>query len=187
MARIKLKIASKFETLEGVTRRVKAGLQGPAFEIVKRAAERTADEEFSRGAFAQPQGGFKAWKPRHPLSKKRGPLLGGVGGSIRRSWQIRPTGRFRVVFASRHPGAAVHRGSARGGPRETTTRIMPKRFDVDGRPLMWRALARKGIFMSPAKLARRGVVVPSRPHLGPSRRLRRRVNQGLRRFLITGR
>lgn len=187
MATLGFKITARFETLAGVTRRVKAGLQGPAFEIVRRAAERTADEEFSRGAFAQPQGGFKAWKPRHPLSKERGPLLGGVSGAIRRSWQIRPTGRFQVVFASKRPDAAVHRGSARGGPRETSTRIMPKRFGVDGRPLMWHALIRKGIVMSPAKLARSGVVVPSRPHLGPSRRLRRRVNQGLRRFLITGR
>lgn len=187
MARIETRIVSQFETLEGVTRRVGEGFKGRAFDSTKRAAERTADDEFRQGAFALPGGGFKKWKPRHPLSKKRGPLLGGVAGQIRKSWQARPTGRFRVVYASKHPGAAVHRGSARGGPRETSTRIMPKRFGPGGRPLMWGALARKGIFVNADRLAKRGVVVPSRPHLGPSKLLRRRVSEGLRSYWISGR
>lgn len=187
MARIAFKITSRNEVLAGVTRRVKAGFKGPVYEAGKRAMTETLDEEFRRQSFATRGGGFKVWKRRHPLSKKTGPLLGGVGGRVHKSWTFAPSQKYRLVMRSRLPDAAVHRGSTRGGPRETTTRIMPKRFDQRGRPLMWGALLRKGIVTSPGRLARRGVVVPSRPHAGPSKALRRRFNRYAKRAILTGR
>jgi phage gpG-like protein len=183
---VSVKITSRFEGGEGVSRRVKRGLRGKAFGIVSKAVNRSADREFRAEAWSPPQGGTKKWKPRHPLSEKQGPLLGGVGGSLRRSWIVKPSGKNRVVASSTHPGAAVHRGSARGRAGETETRILPKRFNESGVPLMFFALLAKGIVTNPERLAERGVVVPSRPHLTPNPRLRQEINEGLKGFWING-
>lgn len=180
----KFTIKSRFETFEGVARRVEQGLRGSAFSIVSKAVKGSLDREFRAQAWAHPQGGMRSWKPRHPLSDKVGPLLGGVGGSIRRSWKIKASGKGRVVASSTHPGAAVHRGSARGNVAEITTRILPKRFDEQGVPLMFYALLSQGIVASSTRLAARGVSVPSRPHASPNPRLRKEVSEGLVGFWV---
>jgi phage gpG-like protein len=182
-----LTITSRFEALEGISRRVKEGLRGKSHRIVSMIAERDLDDQFRRQVWKRPQGGTSAWKRRHPLSTKTGPLLGGVGGSVRRSWRVRPSARGRVVLASNHPGAAVHRGSARGRAGETQTRILPKKFNADGRPLMWGALLRKGIVTSPSRLKDRGVVIPSRPHATTHPELRAEIADKLKTYWIRGR
>jgi hypothetical protein len=186
MARMKLTITSRVEVVEDVARRVKTGFIGPAFREVSKALNDSLDAEFRQAAWRTPQGTFKPWRQRHPLSTATGPLLGGVGGSVRQAWKIFPSTRGRVVARSRHPGASVHRGSARGRVGEITTRIMPRRFTDAGVPLMFYALLRKGIVARPARLTERGVEVPSRPHGGANPQLRRDVNQRLLRVWLRG-
>lgn len=184
---IRARLTFRAETFANVARRAKAGLGGPELaRITTKVMADSIDKGFRGGFWEKPSGGREKWKKRHPLSSATGPLLGGVSGSIRRAIKPRPTRKDRVVFGSSHPGAAVHRGGSRGTVRAGVTQIFPKRTASDGKPAMWHALRRKGIHMSPEKLAREGVKVQARPHATANPAMRRELNQRVRRYLVGG-
>lgn len=179
--------------LDGLLQGLEGPLGGRVGRDVVRLLRDSVVSEFRDEHFLRPGGGSTPWKARAPFgpNQKSGPLLGGPTGVLGSAWAGGPGGfsevkPLEVEVGISHPAAAMHRGGAGTSVRPNqTTRVRAKKPGARGLPAMfWFHGMQNGVWISPEKLRREGLVIPARPHAGGNPKLcddiARRVLEGLK-------
>ena len=121
-----------------------------------RALQESVEEEFSRGGWKTPGGGFNEWKDNEQWGDRPLPdvPLGGPGGQIARSWlDSAPIhDPSLVAIYSDHVAVQFHRGGDDAGTDSFTYEITPKASAFNA----WAF----GVQVPPGK----EITLPARPH-----------------------
>jgi hypothetical protein len=168
---------------------LRAPMKGKVGAEVIAAARKVIAEEFSKGGWFRPRGGFSSWPKGHDFGDKKAPStpLGGPSGSIARAWAGGKGGFSRVtdggagvlIGVSGSPKFAVHRGGQAPTSMAGFTIVRPKR----GQAMRFFLGGQFNAWISAARLAK-GLRIPSRPHATDNPKTRAAVVEVIRRSLL---